>query len=69
MTVRTRTFASQLQFLRDHGYTDIPGRQLVAYRHGKGPPPPLRTVAITTDDGHRSVYTDMFPLVKQYRIQ
>jgi peptidoglycan/xylan/chitin deacetylase (PgdA/CDA1 family) len=29
---------------------------------------PTRSVVITVDDGHRSVYTHMFPLVKQYRV-
>lgn len=68
MTVTTPVFASQLKYLRDNGYTVIPLRQLVAYRLGKAPPPPPRSVVITVDDAHQSVYTQMLPLVKQYRI-
>jgi peptidoglycan/xylan/chitin deacetylase (PgdA/CDA1 family) len=68
MTVTTPIFASQLQYLRDNGYTVIPLRQLVAYRLGKAPPPPPRSVVVTVDDAHQSVYTQMLPLVKQYGI-
>lgn len=66
MTVTTAVFGNQLKFLKDHGYTIIPLNQLVAYFLGKGPPPLPRAVVITADDGHRSVFTDMFPLVRQY---
>ena len=68
MTVTTPAFESHLQYLSDNGYTVIPLRQLVAYRLGQASPPPPRSVVITVDDGHYSVYTEMFPLVKQYRI-
>jgi peptidoglycan/xylan/chitin deacetylase (PgdA/CDA1 family) len=68
MTVTTSAFASQLKSLQDGGYTVIPLRQLVAYFRGEGPVPPSRSVVITADDGHRSVYTEMFPLVKRLRI-
>src|SRR5450756_1904357 len=66
MTVTTAVFRDQLKFLKDQGYTIIPLNQLVAYLLGKDPPPPSRAVVITADDGHRSVFTDMFPLVRQY---
>jgi peptidoglycan/xylan/chitin deacetylase (PgdA/CDA1 family) len=68
MTVTTAVFESDLRYLRDNGYTVIPLRSLVDYFLGKAPPPPPRSVVITSDDGHRSVYTDMLPLVKKYRI-
>ncbi len=68
MTVTTAVFESDLRYLRDNGYTVIPLRRLVDYFMGKTPPPPPRSVVITSDDGHRSVYTDMLPLVKKYRI-
>lgn len=68
MTVTTAVFAAQLDYLREHGYVVIPLRRLIAYRRGEAPPPPPRGVVITADDGHRSVYTDMFPLVQRYRI-
>lgn len=68
MTVTTPVFTSHLQYLKDNGYTVIPLRQFVAYRLGKAPPPPPRSVVITVDDAHRSVYTSMLPLVRQYHI-
>lgn len=68
MTVTTNVFESNLKYLRDNSYKVIPLRQLLDYYLKKGPPPPPRSVVITAEDGHRSVYTDMFPLIKKYRI-
>lgn len=68
MTVTTTVFESHLKYLRDNGYTVIPLRKLVDYYLGKEPPPPPRSMVITVDDGHKSVFTEMFPLVKRYRI-
>jgi peptidoglycan/xylan/chitin deacetylase (PgdA/CDA1 family) len=68
MTVITSAFESHLKYLKDNGYTVIPLRQLVDYILGKGPMPPHRSVVIVVDDGHKSVYTDMLPLIKKYRI-
>jgi peptidoglycan/xylan/chitin deacetylase (PgdA/CDA1 family) len=67
MTVTTPVFASQLKYLHDHGYNVVPLRDVVNFAAGRGDLPP-RAVAITADDGHRSVFTDMKPLVEQYRI-
>ncbi len=67
MTVTTTTFGSHLKYLRDNGYTVIPLRDLVNSHLRKSPLPP-RSVVITADDGHKSVYTSMFPLVKKYRV-
>jgi peptidoglycan/xylan/chitin deacetylase (PgdA/CDA1 family) len=68
MTVRTMVFAAQIEYLRSHGYQIVPLREVVAYIRGVGPPPPPHSVVITADDGHQSVYTDMFPLVQRYHI-
>lgn len=68
MTVTTATFASHLAYFQANGYTVIPLRNLVAYIAGGGPAPDERAVAITADDGHESVYTDMFPLIKRYHV-
>jgi len=68
MTVTTPVFESNLKYLKDNGYTVIPLRQLVDYYLRKGPPPPPRAVVIAADDGHKSVYTIMFPIIKKYRI-
>jgi len=68
MTVTTSTFESHLQYLKDHGYTVIPLRHLVDNYLGKRPSLPARSLVITADDGHKSVYTEMFPLLKRYHI-
>ena len=68
MTVTTAVFSSQLQYIREKGFTVIPLKQLVDYYLRKGPPPPPGSVVIVADDAHRSVYTDMLPLVKKYHI-
>ncbi len=65
MTVTTDTFAWQLHYLRDHGYTVVPLHGMVDYLRGTGPAPPPKSVVITADDGHTSVYSDMLPIVRQ----
>ena len=67
MTVKTSVFESQLQYLKDNGYTVIPLRQLVEYHLGRRQTLPPWSVVITIDDGHRSVYTDLLPLLMKYR--
>ena len=68
MTVSTPVFESHLEYLKDKGYAVIPLRQLVEYHLGKRRNLPFQSVVITVDDGHRSVYTNMFPLLKKYRL-
>ncbi len=68
MTTTTPVFRSHLEYLSSHGYKVIPLRTLVNYYLHKGPPPPPKSVVITADDAHISVYTDMLPLVRKYRI-
>lgn len=68
MTVTTALFESHLRFFKENGYTVIPLRRYIDYRLGRASAPPPRSVVITVDDGHRSVYTEMLPLVKKYRI-
>jgi len=68
MTVTTHQFESHLKYLIETSYTVIPLRQLVDYHLGKSKSLPFRSIAITVDDGHKSVYTDLFPLVRKYKI-
>ena len=70
MTVTTPVFESHLKYIKDNGYTVISLRRYIDFRLGKAPSLslPLKPVIITVDDGHRSVYTEMLPLVKKYRI-
>ncbi len=68
MTVTTTVFEAQLQWLKDNGYTVIPLRTLVNYLRGEGPAPPPKSVVITVDDAHKSVYTEMLPVVRRHRL-
>jgi peptidoglycan/xylan/chitin deacetylase (PgdA/CDA1 family) len=68
MTTTTKVFAAQLEWLKDHQYTVIPLKTLVNYLRGEGPAPPPKSVVIVTDDGHKTVYSDMLPLVRKYNI-
>jgi peptidoglycan/xylan/chitin deacetylase (PgdA/CDA1 family) len=66
MTVSLPVFESQLAYLKDRGYEVIPLQRLLAYLRGLAPAPPAHSVVITVDDGHRSVYERMLPLLKRY---
>jgi peptidoglycan/xylan/chitin deacetylase (PgdA/CDA1 family) len=68
MTVRTDTFRGHVEYLKQHGYQIVPLRMVVAHLLGKGPTPPAHAVVITVDDGHASVFTDMLPIVRQYKL-
>jgi peptidoglycan/xylan/chitin deacetylase (PgdA/CDA1 family) len=68
MTLPTPVFEEHLKFIHDHGYTVIALRQLVDNYFKKGIPPHPRSVVITVDDGHKSVLSDMLPLIKKHRI-
>jgi peptidoglycan/xylan/chitin deacetylase (PgdA/CDA1 family) len=69
MTVRTAAFEQQLQLMRQLGYTVISLRALVDHLRGEAPPLPDRSVVITVDDGHRSVYTEMMPVLLRHKIR
>jgi len=68
MTMKTSVFEEHLRYLRDNGYKVIRLRQLVDWYLKKGPPPPAKSVVIVEDDAHKSVYSDMLPLVKKYNV-
>lgn len=68
MTVTTNDFQASLEYLREKRFTVIPLRQLVDFHLGKAPAPPPRSVVITFDDGHRSLYTEAYPLVRKFTV-
>jgi len=67
MTVTDDVFLSHLEYLKANGYTVIPLKQLVESILRKDPKP-AKSVAIVADDGHKSIYTNMLPIVRKYRI-
>jgi peptidoglycan/xylan/chitin deacetylase (PgdA/CDA1 family) len=68
MTVRTATFRSHLRYLQGHGCVVIPLSQLVAYLTHEGPPLAARAVIITIDDGHRSVFTELPSVMREFQV-
>lgn len=68
MTVRTTTFRTQVEYLKQHGYQIVPLRMVVSHLLGKGPAPPAHSVVITVDDGHASVFTEMLPIVREFKM-
>ncbi|HJW03357.1 MAG TPA: polysaccharide deacetylase family protein [Azospira sp.] len=64
MTVRTAVFEAQVARLRQEGYTFLPLSQAVAGLQRQAPLPD-KAVAITVDDGHRSVYTELLPILRR----
>jgi peptidoglycan/xylan/chitin deacetylase (PgdA/CDA1 family) len=67
MTITTPVFEAQMKYLHDNGYKVIPLRQLVDHYRGKAPQPGPKSVVIVEDDAHKSVYSDMLPVIKKYR--
>jgi peptidoglycan/xylan/chitin deacetylase (PgdA/CDA1 family) len=66
-TVTTQAFEEQIDWLAEHHYTAVPLSSVVAALRG-GPALASRSVAITVDDGRRSQFTQMFPIILRYRM-
>jgi peptidoglycan/xylan/chitin deacetylase (PgdA/CDA1 family) len=64
--VLTSVFAEQMAWLDAHHIAVVPLRAVVALVRGAGSGD-APAVAITADDGFRSVYTEMFPIIRRYR--
>ncbi|MCB5944730.1 polysaccharide deacetylase family protein [Acidocella sp. KAb 2-4] len=62
-TVTTASFTQQLDWLAAHHYQIIPLAQLAQWRDIPSP-----AVAITVDDGHESVFTQLYPILRQRHI-
>jgi peptidoglycan/xylan/chitin deacetylase (PgdA/CDA1 family) len=66
-TVTTPVFEQQLAWLAEHHYAVAPlGSVVDALRGGRQLAP--QTVVITVDDGRRSQYTQMFPLIQRFHV-
>ncbi len=63
--VSTGNFVAHLDWLRGQGYTPVSVQQVLDARR-QGTPLPDKAVLLTFDDGLRSVYTHVFPLLSAY---
>jgi peptidoglycan/xylan/chitin deacetylase (PgdA/CDA1 family) len=68
MTVTTAVVESQLKLIQERNWRVISLSTLLAAYTEPEAPPLERSVVIVADDGHRSVYSDLFPLMKRYNI-
>lgn len=66
MRINTEKFRAQMQYLKDQGLSVISMADFTAWKQGKKAIPP-RSVVITIDDGWSSVYTDAYPILKEFR--
>ncbi len=60
-------FRGHVAGLLDRGFTVWPLRELLRYS-ALGKPLPPRTIALTFDDGFQTVYTDAWPILREYRL-
>lgn len=68
MTLKSSVFVEQLEWLKTNGYSVIPLDTAMRYLKGQIKSIPSKSVVITVDDGHKSVYEHMAPIVKKYKI-
>lgn len=64
--VSTQNFAAHLDWLSGHGYHPVALSEVIAASRGGKPLPP-KAVLLTFDDGLRSIYTHVFPLLRAYK--
>ena len=64
MTITVSRMEQDLRWLTDHGYHTVLPRELAG-----GAPLPERPVLITFDDGYRSSYELLFPLLQEYQMK
>jgi biofilm PGA synthesis lipoprotein PgaB len=61
--ISTANLIAHFQWLREHGFTPVSVEQIVQARAG-GPALPANPVLLTFDDGFRSLYTHVLPLLE-----
>jgi peptidoglycan/xylan/chitin deacetylase (PgdA/CDA1 family) len=64
--VEAGCFEEQLRFLARNGYYTATADELAAALRGDAPLPASKTILLTFDDGHRTLWTVAFPLLKKY---
>ena len=63
--ITTKVFAAQMRYLADQKITVAKLHDALSVAHGAPLSDP--TVTITADDGWRTVYTHMFPIIREHR--
>ncbi|MBS0909962.1 poly-beta-1,6-N-acetyl-D-glucosamine N-deacetylase PgaB [Tatumella sp. JGM118] len=65
LAVRTSALIEQMNWLRDNGYHPVSIRQILDAHDNKRPLPP-KAVLLSFDDGYRSFYDRVWPLLKAW---
>lgn len=65
MLMRTSDFRAQMERIRKSGYKVISMQEFLDWRFGELKLPE-KCILITIDDGWKSVYTDAYPILKEY---
>lgn len=65
VTVKKSEFEKQIKYLKDSGYTAITLQDLVNFTENKKSLP-KKPVLIAADDGYKSNYEIMYPIIKKY---
>lgn len=68
MNMTPEKFESQIKYLQDNHFNIIPLTQVVEYLKGKRDSLPSKPIAITVDDGWKSVYSYMRPIILKHKI-
>ncbi len=65
MFMKSAELVSQFSWLREHGYQPVSMDEIITARNG-GKSLPDKAILLTFDDGYRSVYTRVYPLLKLF---
>ena len=68
MTMTPEKFEAEIKWLKENGFTFVPLKDVVAYLLGKRESLPAKPIVVSADDGWKSAYTYMYPIVKKYNI-
>lgn len=68
MTLSPQKLETEIQWLKQNGFTIISLKEAVNYLQGKISTLPKKPVVITADDGWQSQYTYLLPLAKKYNV-
>jgi len=68
MNMTPKKFESQIKWIKDNGFNVIPLQNAVEYLQGNRSSLPNKSVVITVDDGWKSAYTYLAPIIKKYNI-
>lgn len=64
--VSPQIFSQQMEYLKDQGFNAVTLNSVIEHWQNNSPLPE-KPIVLTFDDGYRSIYTQAFPILKQYQ--